>query len=206
LIVSKLSCFRRAAEILNYAQSSISSQIKVLEEEIGTPLFQRQGRCNALSMAGKNFLRYAQKIVEMEREAFAAESSAAEPRGLISLRIPQSLGTHFFPAIIEMFRTHHPKVDFDVGSCEYKMLPHELKSRITDLPTRDVAFSYTKGIFEYRTKIFQVHVVPKQTTQGASDKTFVGPGSIRCLMRSEKEHSCGSRRFYTEITECRAFF
>ena len=133
LTVAKLSSFRQAAERLNYAQSSISSQIIVLEEEVGTPLFQRQGRSIALSAAGKKLFRYAQKIVEVEREAFAAASSAAEPRGLISLRIPQSLGTYYLPAIIEMFRARHSKVDFDVSSCEYQMLPHELKSGTTDL-------------------------------------------------------------------------
>lgn len=133
LEVAKLSSFRRAAERLNYAQSSISSQIKVLEEEIGEPLFQRQGRTITLSTAGKKLIPYALKIVEVEREAFAAASSAAEPQGLISLRIPQSLGTYYLPAIIETFRKDHSKVDFDVSSCEYQMLPHELKVGTTDL-------------------------------------------------------------------------
>lgn len=133
LTVAKLSSFRRAAERLNYAQSSISSQIKVLEEEIGKPLFKRQGRSIALSTAGKKLIGYAQKIVEAEREAFAAASSAVEPQGLISLRIPQSLGTYYLPAIIEKFRTYHAKIDFDVSSCAYQILPHELKAGITDL-------------------------------------------------------------------------
>lgn len=150
LEVAKLSSFRRAAERLNYAQSSISSQIKVLEEEIGEPLFQRQGRTIALSTAGKKLIRYAQKIVEVEREAFAAASSAAEPQGLISLRIPQSLGTYYLPTIIERFRKGHSIVDFDVSSCEYQVLPHELKAGITDLAfllTDSVDFSELKTEF-----------------------------------------------------------
>lgn len=45
--------FTLTAKMLNYAQSSVTSQIKSLEEEIGTPLFERLGKRLILTEAGK---------------------------------------------------------------------------------------------------------------------------------------------------------
>ena len=44
MMVGKLLSFNRAAEILNYAQSTVSVQVRALEEELGVPLFDRLGK------------------------------------------------------------------------------------------------------------------------------------------------------------------
>ena len=133
LAVARRASFKGAAAQLNYAQSSVSAQIKVLEEEIGKPLFVRSAKSVTLSPAGQALIRYAQKIVDMEKEAAAALSSVGEPRGSISLRIPQTLGTYYMPGVLQDFRQSHPRVDFDISSCEYQMLPDELAAGVTDL-------------------------------------------------------------------------
>ncbi len=150
LTVARLLNFRKSAEILNYAQSSVSSQIKILEDELGRPLFQRGGKTVSLTDAGQNLMLYAQKIIAMEKEAAAAATVTKNSPGKISLRIPQTLGTHFFPDILSEFYRVYPNVDFDVASCEYRNLPHELKSGITDLAfllTDSLDFSELKTEF-----------------------------------------------------------
>jgi DNA-binding transcriptional LysR family regulator len=133
LTVARLLNFRKAAEMLNYAQSSVSAQIKILEEELGKPLFQRVGRAVVLTDAGQELLQYAQKITAMEQEAMGAVTGTKSRHGRISLRIPQTIGSCFLPDILTGFYHDHPDVDFDVASCEYQNLPYELKSGITDL-------------------------------------------------------------------------
>lgn len=150
LTVANLSSFKRAGEHLNYAQSSISAQIKVLEEEIGCSLFERNGRSIALSRAGKDLERYARKIVDIEKEALTSAAGKKESHGLISLRIPQTLSTYYLPGLIKRFRCSYPLVNFDVSSCEYALLPQELASGITDLAfllTDSVDFSLLKTEF-----------------------------------------------------------
>ncbi len=56
--VAQMLSFNRAAEILNYAQSTVSAQIKALEEEFGKPLFDRLGKRIVLTEAGRILLRY----------------------------------------------------------------------------------------------------------------------------------------------------
>ncbi|MGA7644044.1 MAG: LysR family transcriptional regulator, partial [Syntrophobacteraceae bacterium] len=68
LMVAKLLSFNRAADALNYAQSTVSVQIRGLEEEFGVPLFDRLGKQVVLTEAGQVLMRYAQKMLDIEEE------------------------------------------------------------------------------------------------------------------------------------------
>lgn len=57
-----------AAKALNISQSSLSSALKNLEKELGTPLFDRVGRKLVLNESGKYFLQQAESIEGLFRE------------------------------------------------------------------------------------------------------------------------------------------
>ena len=67
-VASALS-FTRAAEALDYAQSSVSSQIQELELELGIPLFERLGKRILLSDAGRRLQPYAERLLQLADEA-----------------------------------------------------------------------------------------------------------------------------------------
>lgn len=131
--VARLSSFNRAAEVLNYAQSTVSVQIKLLEEEFGVPLFNRLGKSIRLTEAGQMLMRYSQKMLDIEKETLAKVSSWEEPHGSISIRIPQSIGTYLLPSVLSKFQACFPKVGFDISTCAYNELIPELKTGITDI-------------------------------------------------------------------------
>lgn len=62
LAVVKYKTFTLAAEELYISQSSLSKQIKSLEQELGYSLFNREGKENTLTDAGKLFLEYSEKF------------------------------------------------------------------------------------------------------------------------------------------------
>src|SRR5258708_12682543 len=61
--------FTRAANLLHYAQSSVTAQIHGLEEELGVPLFDRMGRRVELTSAGRQFLTYADNLLALVQAA-----------------------------------------------------------------------------------------------------------------------------------------
>src|SRR2546422_2216749 len=70
--------FTRAAERLYITQPSLSEQIRKLETELGSPLFQRLGRRLALTSAGEAFLPHAERVLlEVEQ----ARTRVQEVRG-----------------------------------------------------------------------------------------------------------------------------
>jgi DNA-binding transcriptional LysR family regulator len=133
LMVGKLLSFNRAAEVLNYAQSTVSVQIRALEEEFGVPLFDRLGKQVVLTEAGQALMRYARKMLDIDDETHAEVCGRTQPQGSLSIRMPQSLSGCYLPAILSKFCALYPNVGFDINSCAYHSLEHELKSGITDV-------------------------------------------------------------------------
>lgn len=61
--VAQLQSFSRAAEVLGYSQSAITVQIRLLENELETRLFDRTGKRVVLTSSGKEFLDHANRIL-----------------------------------------------------------------------------------------------------------------------------------------------
>ncbi|WP_367387062.1 LysR family transcriptional regulator [Bacillus vallismortis] len=102
--------FTLTAKMLNYAQSSVTSQIKSLEEEIGTPLFERLGKRLILTEAGKTFKAYAEKIITLTEEAKMAANQVRETTGTLKIGATESQCTYRLPPIIKAFKQAFPQV------------------------------------------------------------------------------------------------
>lgn len=131
--VAYLLNFNKAAKVLNYAQSTISAQIKSLEEDLDVLLFYRAGKKITLTEAGSKLIRYAQKIIDMEKETISVVTNIEKPGGLITIRAPQSIGTYMIPSIIKKYHSKNPKMCFNVESCAAFSLELELRSGIIDI-------------------------------------------------------------------------
>ncbi|MER5559354.1 LysR family transcriptional regulator [Streptomyces sp. NPDC048491] len=81
--------FTRAAKNLNYAQSSITAQIRSLEASFGVPLFDRGGRQVALTPAGERLLPHARRVIRLLAEAHQDVRGAYASRTLRHRHRPQ---------------------------------------------------------------------------------------------------------------------
>ena len=131
--VARLMNFNRAADALNYAQSTVSTQIKLLEEELGVSLFNRLGKRIVITEAGQKLMRYAQKMIDIEQETITEISNSETLIGSISVRAPQSVGTYLLPSVLRQYKKQYPRVGFDVSSCALYTLGQELRSGIIDV-------------------------------------------------------------------------
>jgi DNA-binding transcriptional LysR family regulator len=112
--VARELSFSRAAAGLGYVQSSVSAQVAALERELGVPLFDRLGRRIALTEAGAVMLDYAERLLDLAREAGDAVADAGVGRGEISgsLRVsaPETLLTYRLPGLLTVFHEAFPRV------------------------------------------------------------------------------------------------
>ncbi|MEV7884185.1 LysR family transcriptional regulator [Streptomyces sp. NPDC002817] len=108
--VATVLSFTRAAAELSYAQSSVTNQIRALEDSLGTPLFDRLGSRIRLTEAGERLLPYARQIIELSEEARAAVVDAEEPSGTLAVGTMESLTSYRLPPLLELFHHRHPKV------------------------------------------------------------------------------------------------
>ena len=108
--------FTRSAELLDYAQSSVTAQIRALEAELGVPLFDRLGRHVALTDAGRKLLDYADKILRLVDEAAVAVTDTLEPSGDLVIAAPETLSTYRLPPLLKQFRARFPRVQLILRS------------------------------------------------------------------------------------------
>lgn len=116
LRIAEEGSFSIAAAILGVDQSSLSRNIRYLEENIGEKLFHRTGRGVTLTDTGTEFQDVAKRFLEdVEDIRQRVESGSDELRGVVSLGAVQFIGESFLPRCLARFKKTHPNVLVQVG-------------------------------------------------------------------------------------------
>ena len=114
--LARMQHVTRAAEALSISQSALSRSIARFEDEIGVPLFERQGRSIRLNQYGHIFLKRVDGIMKEFYEGKKEIQDLLEPeQGQVSLGFIHSLSTNLIPDLIASFRTNYPKINFLLG-------------------------------------------------------------------------------------------
>ncbi len=132
--VATLLNFNQAAKTLNCAQSTISAQIKSLEDEIGVLLFKRIKKKVILTKAGEKLLDHSYKLLSFEEEALAdIKGEKKDPSGIIRLLVSEVIASSYFPIILPRFLAKYPTTHFDISNCSANTLENELQIGSVDL-------------------------------------------------------------------------
>jgi len=135
LSVAAQRSFSRAAESLFISQPAVSVRIKGLEEELNVVLFDRsRPRELSLTEAGRKFLDYAQKIVNLKEEAqrqLALEEGAVV--GLVRLGASSVPGIYLLPSKLAEFKNTHPGIAFSLRIMDSAQVLEKLFSYDLDL-------------------------------------------------------------------------
>lgn len=102
--VAKLQHFRNAADELNISQPSLSQAISNLENELGTYLFERQGRNVKLTKYGKLYLEYVEEALNtLEIGEKKLKQVTSETSGHIDIAYISPLASYFIPKKVRAF-------------------------------------------------------------------------------------------------------
>ncbi len=105
--------FSHAAERLGRTQSTISQQIKKLEDTLQKSIFIRNTRGLSITSEGEVLLPYARQIITLNDEAFG-RISKADISGVVRLGAPEAFATNHLPDVLVKFAKSHPSVALEV--------------------------------------------------------------------------------------------
>jgi len=111
--------FTKAAEDLGYSQAAVTAQVKLLENELGVPLFDRIGKKIFLTQAGKTFLPYAIDMLKAEEAARNSVGASTELEGELSICSATSYASEVLPELLLNYIRLHPKVRITVKVSDY---------------------------------------------------------------------------------------
>lgn len=143
LEIVRLNSFSKAAKTCFRTQPAISAQIRQMEQELGTQLFNRFGSRISLTVAGRTFAKYSRTILDLRRQGFdAVRELERVPRGEMSIAANEATCVHVLPAVFVEYRRQFPGVQLQVirsyGSRTVEaVLDTSVDFGITQLPLRE---------------------------------------------------------------------
>jgi LysR family transcriptional regulator, low CO2-responsive transcriptional regulator len=123
LEVARHASFSRAAEKRFRTQPAISSQIRSLEDEVGSKLFDRSGGRVALTAPGKVFQKFAEETLAARKQVVTAIAETERiPRGEIVVSANEGTCLHILPEVFASFKKQYPDVSVSVKRADYSQI------------------------------------------------------------------------------------
>lgn len=171
--VARTGSIRRAAESLAITSTALNRRILAVEEDLGTPIFERLPNGVRLSVAGELFIQYArQQISDMARVQSQIADLSGERRGHVSMVCGQAMMLQFLPGLVSRYRADHPGVSFTafIGGRQQAV------SALVDF-SADLAFVYE---MEPSTAVQVLYEIPQRLhVLMASDHPLAGKTQLR---------------------------
>ena len=112
LAIARSGGFARGSATLHLSQPATSRRIKLLEAELGAPLFDRLGRGVTLTEAGRAFLPYAQALLASMRDGIEAVNAVrGTGQGAVTLALVGTLASSSLTARLRQLCQEYPGLD-----------------------------------------------------------------------------------------------
>ncbi|TBL79418.1 LysR family transcriptional regulator [Paenibacillus thalictri] len=136
--INKLHTFLTLAECLNFtetadklycSQPAVSMQIQSLEDDLGTPLFDRIGKKLFLTSHGKLFKPYAEQMVNLLQQAKEhLKQSESLSTGTLSFGSSNFVGVYLLPAVLSSFNKRYPGIHINMNITSSQQLIYMLET------------------------------------------------------------------------------
>lgn len=109
--VARLGGMNRAVAELHTVQSNVTARIRLLEEELGAPLFTRHSRGVALTPAGERLLPYALRVRHLLGDARRAVADDGAPKGRLTIGSLETTAALRLAPVLSAYVAAYPEVD-----------------------------------------------------------------------------------------------
>lgn len=134
IAVVESTSITKAAKALHISQPPLSHQLKLLESELGTKLFERGPRCITLTSAGETLYHRAKNIVDFTEETCREiQSIGAGNSGHIRIGLISSFSPNLLSELLHKFCSQYPNVQFDIYERNTYDLLDSLESNLIEL-------------------------------------------------------------------------
>jgi DNA-binding transcriptional LysR family regulator len=182
--------FTRAGERVHRTQSTVSQQIKRLEDDVGQPLLNRSGKDVTPTEAGERLLSYARRLLSLAEEA---RDVVARPdsEGAIRLGVPEDFAAYRLAKLLAAFSRAQPGLRLDVHADQSMNLKRDLERGDLDLALFKRAAGEKGGIAVWPERVHWV------TSKNHPRHTGTGPVPLigfpaGCLYRAGAIHALES--------------
>ena len=132
--VARQLSFTKAAEQLFMTQPAVTFQVKQLEEQFNTRLFERSHGRIALTPAGRIVVDYAERVLDLSKEM---EKRVADLTGTVGgpllLGASTTIAEYILPKILGEFKAEHPEVAAHMAVANSETIVHRVADHTLDV-------------------------------------------------------------------------
>uniref|UniRef100_E6VBM4 Transcriptional regulator, LysR family n=1 Tax=Rhodopseudomonas palustris (strain DX-1) TaxID=652103 RepID=E6VBM4_RHOPX len=192
--------FTRAGERVHRTQSTVSQQIKRLEDDLGRQLLDRSGKDVIPTEAGERLLSYARRLLALAEEA---RDVVARPgnEGAVRLGIPEDFALYRLPRLLGSFSRARPGLRLDVRADQSLNLKRDLERGDLDLALLKRETGDSGAIAVWPERVYWVNSKNHPCNAKASSVPLIFfPGG--CLYRTRAIHAIETtgRRWHMAYT------
>lgn len=190
--------FNKAAQKLNYTQSTITFQMNQLEQELSTCLFEKIGRKMVLTKAGESLIPYVDEILQSIDKLHSFESDLSEYQGDLRVGVAETQLCYRFPAILKEFHLKAPKARLFLRSMNCYDIRDELLNGTLDIGVfyEDVG-GFGSSLVTYEIGTFPTILLASPETQ-RQFTDFIKPDQVLSLPLVINEPNCIFRQMFEE--------
>ena len=180
--------FQKAAQVLNYAQSTITFQVRQLEQDLGTQIFERRDNRMVLTEAGRDLLPFINNVLNSVDALQKYSEQRDALQGILTLAAPESIVTYWLQPVLKEFREKAPKVKLRLRTMNCFSIYHLFCNSESDV---DVAIHFDVGSYPDRVLVTRLRSFPL-TLVGSPDLTererdFITPNQQKTICNIQND-------------------
>lgn len=178
--------FQNAANALNYAQSTITFQVKQLENELGIRIFEKNGIKMELTEEGRVILPYIEQVIAAAEQLLACKNGGDPFGGTLRIGVPETLLTYQLQPVLQKFKELAPKTNLSIRVLNCYALREEMI-----VGQFDIVIHYDVGRYPKSISVEQGHTFPLTLVASPSlpqtEEDFVTSGQIKSVCHIQND-------------------
>jgi len=199
--IAETGSFQAAANQLNYAQSTVTFQVKQLEHELSLQLFEKVGRKMVFTPAGKQILPDIERILGTVAEMKNYGKSDAELTGNLRIAIPDTLLTYRMQPLLRAFHDALPAVQLSLQMANCFTIPQRVAAGTVDLGIHYDVTGYASSLAVTRLGTVPLVLVASSQLDPRTLNLQQKHQRITCALITDDRESIYHKQFMAAIGE-----
>lgn len=171
------------AQTLNYAPSSVSAQLARLEEEVGVPLLEQDGRRLRLTAYGRRVSRYAAEVIDLQEGVRSELASARPVAETVRVATLETAARALVPQALTILGADAPHLRIEASVVPPEIGLSELQARGFDLAMAEQYPGYTRPHHEQlHREILGADTMRLVVPQGSAVRTLADAHQMAWVM------------------------
>ena len=170
--VARLLNFTKAGEQLHMTQPAVTFQIRQLEEQFNTRLFDRTHNKVTLTEAGKQVYMYAERILKLYDDMnHSITEMTGDVSGGVSLGASTTIAEYMLPLLIGKFKVKYPEVNISLKESNSEDIVAMVENNVVDLAIVEGSVN-NKNLIVEQCRVDQLLVIMPNNHKLASESTL----------------------------------